>query len=163
MTWQQGGDGGRPELDSEVLSAGLSASATPSPAFSLFAQLDGLRNEQGGAFGGTTDSLLASLQPTWTLVRAGLSLQTYLAFNRVDREPVSALGGEASASQTETYRLTLSWTPPGVGRYLSLQGGGEWSRSRGPGVVEPRFTARYTAAVTLRWSASSTAAAGGGR
>lgn len=159
--WQEAEDGNQPDLATEVRSASLSVSTTLSPSFSLFAQVDGLRNEQGGFFGGTTDSLLAGLQPTWTVARAGLSIQTYLGFNRVESESSFIPMAEPVVSDTETYRLTLAWAPPVAGGFLSLQSGAEWSRFRAPGVEDPELVARYTAGVTLRWSGESNEAASG--
>lgn len=154
VTWQQGEDAADPARDQEVLNTSLSANATVSPAFSLFGQLDGLRNESGGPFGGVTETLLASLQPTWTLAALGLTVQPYAAYNRLENDLADG------ATESESYRLLISWTPPRLGRYLGFQASADWSRTSVPGLPDPDFAARYTASLTLRWNGSGRSGAG---
>jgi hypothetical protein len=146
VTWQDTEDAADPSRANEVLNASLTANAAVTGSFSLFGQLGGLRNETGGPFGGVTETLLAALQPTWTVTAIGLAIQPYAAYNRVESDFADG------PTETEAYRLTVSWSPPKTGGFVGLQASADWNRLRLPGLPDPGLTARYTAAVTLRWT-----------
>ncbi len=144
LSFQESDDRNDPDRFSEVSQGGLSVSGAVKGGLSLFGQVTAVRNRSGAA-AEETDSLIASLQPVWSLQRLGLSIQPYLSYNRIDGDLAPA------ATETESYRLTVSWDAPWLRSLLSLQVSGDWSRTRGPGLEDPDFVARYDAAFTVRW------------
>lgn len=132
-----------PLHESEVVSVGLSAQAA-GQHLSLFGQVQGTRTTAAWSPDGT-ETLLVSLQPSWRHDRLGLSVQPYLSFN-VTRDP--ATPGDLEA---ESYSLTVGWTPAGLRSLVTLQAGGDWSRTRGPGFEDAGFFSSYHASLTLSW------------
>jgi hypothetical protein len=133
-----------PARFSESAQIGLDLSRA-GPVFGLFGRLGEVRTRSGLDRRETTQ-WLASLQPSWRLESLGLGLEPYLSWSRTRDEL-------APDDRTdESYRLTVSWSPARLGRALTLQASGDWSRSRGGLFAsgDDGFVGRYTLSLGLR-------------
>ncbi|MCB1036097.1 MAG: hypothetical protein KDD47_19905, partial [Acidobacteria bacterium] len=133
-----------PFLDSTTTSAGLSAQGTFRRG-GLALSLSGTR-VAGDASLGVTESLTASLQPSWRLEGLHVSLVPYLSYSETRNDLLLI------EDVTEQGQLTLGWDPPWARSLLSLQVSGGWSRSYDRiAEARPDFEAVYRASVTIRW------------
>lgn len=152
LQWQKMDDAISPLAQQTVKAATLTAAGALHPSFNLSAVLSGTRSE-GAAAIGTTDQMLASLQPMLTIPRIWVSLQPRAMWGRTE----SSLTG--FETRTEQYAALLSFSPP-IGRsILALQISADWSRNRFTGqVVDPPFVRRYVATLSLARSLGNLAA-----
>jgi hypothetical protein len=144
-----------PLSDSDTKNAGLSATAQVRGVLSLSGSINGTRSEGDPTFG-RTDSLVASLQPSWQLRRVHLTLAPYYSWNRTANEVL----GPASVS--DLIHLGVSWSPPWWRSLLSVDLGGDWSRTRSGQPGDGDFLARYTASLVLRGGARADPGTSGG-
>jgi hypothetical protein len=140
-----------PTLYSDSSQAGLSVQRS-GERFQLFSQVSALRS-RFGADRQTTESRLATLQPTWTWAAPGLSVSPFASYSRVedDFNPAPAVA--------ESYRFTLSWSPPRLAWLSALQVSSEWSRMGGPFSASDDFVARYSASLAIGWGSGRRSAA----
>lgn len=147
LSWQDFSDGLNPTADSTTKNAALSASGRISDSFTLFGIVSATRMDSTAA--SRTDQTLLTIQPTWTLRSIGLVVQPLATYSR------TATDLNDSTTVTEQYQALVSWTPPVIGRFLTVQVSGAWMRSRMSGAPSPGFTRRLGAALSFHWTAGS--------
>ena len=152
LTYQSVSNGAMPGADMTTKGATLTAGGQIAPPFGLFGTAAFTRTE-GSAAMGRTDMTLLSIQPNWTITAARLSFQPLVTFNKSESSLTS------TATKTWQYQIAVSWTPPRVGSYASLQLTGGWSRTQMTGQPTPPFQRRLGLVVNLQWGASSAAGA----
>lgn len=136
-----------PTLDQSTTSVGLTANGSVSGNLSVNGNASFTRIDADESVG-TTDQTQLSLEPIWSHSALGLSVQPRLAYNRSKND----LSG--SDDKTDQYQLVVSWTPPRIGAYLSLQLSGDWSRTRSLGVEDGGYARRVMITLNLHWGAS---------
>ncbi len=148
LTYQNVTNSVMPDASMTTKGGTLTAGGQIVPPFGLFGTAAFTRTE-GSATVGRNDQTLLSIQPNWTIASLKLALQPQVAFNK----------GESSLTSTTTktwqYQLAITWTPPGIGSYASLQFTGAWNRTQITGQPTPGFQRRLGLVVNIQWGASS--------
>ena len=148
LTYQSVSNGALPGADMTTKGATLTAGGQIGPPFGLFGTAAFTRTEGSTAMG-RTDMTLLSVQPNWTITAARLSFQPLVSFNKSESSLTSM------TTKTWQYQIAISWTPPRVGSYASLQLTGGWNRTQMTGQPPPPFQRRLGLVVNLQWGAGS--------
>jgi hypothetical protein len=145
-----------PLLDTTTTSFATSLAGSLAGAGALSLSIAGGRAEAAPSLG-RTDSLTASLQPSWEIRRAAIRLQPYYSYNRTRNR---ALGLDATSEQIHG---GFAWSPPWLRSLVTLDLAGDWIRQRsGDGTADEGFTARYTANLVVRFGRRVDPTAAGG-
>jgi hypothetical protein len=148
LTYQNVTNSVMPDADMTTKGGTLTAGGQIVQTFGLFGTAAFTRTE-GSSTIGRNDQTLLSIQPNWTIPSLGLSLQPQVAFNK----------GESSLTSTTTktwqYLIAVTWNPPAIGSYASLQLTGAWNRTQISGQPTPGFQRRLGLVVNIQWGASS--------
>jgi hypothetical protein len=152
LTYQNVTNSVMPDADLTTKGGTFTAGGQIVQTFGLFGTAAFTRTE-GSSTVGRNDQTLLSIQPNWTIPSLGLSLQPQVACNK----------GESSLTSTTTktwqYLLAVTWNPPAIGSYASLQLTGSWNRTQITGQPTPGFQRRLGLVVNIQWGASSASAA----
>ncbi len=138
-----------PQLYGDTAQAGLSVQRS-GEVFSLFGLASAIRSRFGATLD-TTDSLLVSLQPSWSWAGTGIAVEPYASYSRFEDDFSPA------PTTTESYRLTLTWSPPRLAWLSAFQLSGEASRTEGPFALDADFVTRYTASLSVGWGTGRSA------
>ncbi|HEX7708806.1 MAG TPA: hypothetical protein VF701_20265 [Thermoanaerobaculia bacterium] len=133
-----------PFADQDMTSVSLSASGSPLQNVTISASLSGSRTE-GVPVLGVTDTLTASLQPSFAIPGLSLSFQPSASFSRSENAVLS------NESASEQYNASLQWSPAWLGSLAAAQLSSSWSRSAFGGVTAP-LTQTWSGSLTLRVS-----------
>ena len=78
-----------------------------------------------------------------------------MAFNKSESSLTS------TASTTWQYQVAVTWTPPAIGSYASLQFTGAWNRTQITGQPAPGFQRRLGLVVNIQWGGNSASSGAG--
>ncbi|MGH7564164.1 MAG: hypothetical protein ACREK5_07055 [Gemmatimonadota bacterium] len=145
LAWQDFTDRIQPILDQQVTTVSLAASGALAPAVSLSANVSNTRTRAAPEIG-TTDQLLVSLQPAFTLQKAWLSFTPRAAWTRVANDL------DDSEFKTDQYQLVLRWSPPWAGALLNFEAASDWNRSwSGLDPEPPSFDRQTVLTLSFNW------------
>jgi hypothetical protein len=148
-SYQQLRDAINPTYDQTIKSAMASATASLSTVFNLTGMLSGTRSE-GSALVGTNDQLLVSLQPMFAIPSLGIAFQPRAMYNWSKSDLTDF------ETKTQQYQALVTYAPPRVASYLSVQLSSDWNQNRFTGqATDPGFDRRYAATMSLRWGAGT--------
>ncbi len=154
LTYQSVTNSVMPDANMTAKGGTLTAGGQIVPPFGLFGTAAFTRTE-GSATVGRNDQMLLSIQPNWTIASLKLALQPQVAFNKGESSLTS------TATKTWQYQLAITWAPPAIGSYASLQFTGAWNRTQITGQPTPGFQRRLGLVVNIQWGASSASSGAG--
>jgi hypothetical protein len=154
LTYQSVANAVMPDADMTTKGGTFTAGGQIVPPFGLFGTAAFTRT-QGSATVGTNDQTLLSIQPNWTILALKLSVQPQVAFNKSQSSLTD------TATTTWQYQVAVTWTPPAIGSYASLQFTGAWNRTQITGQTAPGFQRRLGLVVNIQWGGSSASSGAG--
>jgi hypothetical protein len=154
LTYQNVSNPVMPSADMTTKGGTLTAGGQIVQTFALFGTAAFTRTE-GSSTVGRNDQTLLSIQPSWTLPGLGLSFQPQVAFNKSE----SSLS--STASTTWQYQVAMTWNPPAIGSYASLQLTGTWNRTQITGQPTPGFQRLLGLVVNIQWGGGSAGSGAG--
>jgi hypothetical protein len=137
-----------PDADMKMAGATFTGGGQIVQTFGLFGTF-GFTRMDGSAPVGRTDQTLLTVQPNWAIPSLGLTLQPRAAWNQSKSSLTS------TETRTEQYQLAVTWNPPAIGTYASLQLTGDWNRSEVSGQPGQGFHRRLGLVVNIQWGGSS--------
>jgi hypothetical protein len=154
LTYQNVTNAVMPDANMTTKGGTLTAGGQIVQAFGLFGTAAFTRTE-GSATVGRNDQTLLSVQPNLTIASLGLSLQPQVAFNKSESSLTS------TGSKTWQYQVAVTWNPPALGSYASLQLTGSWNRTQITGQPTPGFQRRLGLVVNIQWGGGSASSGAG--
>jgi len=148
VTYQDVSNAVMPDAAMTMKGATVTAGGQLVPTLAM-AGTAGFTRTEGSANVGRNDQKLLSLQPNWTIPSIGLSLQPLVAFNESESSLTSLV------TRTWQFQLAVSWAPPALGSYASLQLTGAWNRTEVTGQPMPPFQRRLGVVVNIQWGGNS--------
>lgn len=155
LTMQRLRDRVNPISDQTISGATFSFGGAVNPIVNLNAVLSGTRMK-GSPEVGTTDQLLASLQPTFTLATIGITFQPRAMYSSSKSDLTNF------ETRSEQYQGLVTWAPAWHQSAFSIQLSADANRNHSSGQVTPsKFIHRYVSTLSLRWGAGNGASMNG--